>query len=98
MWRYNRPEKEGYYYCTLIAEVGEGRNVAYGDKRAFRKVDNIISDYRMEGEPATGLGWVRDADGYKNERVLAWSLDEIQGVCDNLPEGTIVVEIEDHGE
>ena len=55
MWRYDRPKKEGYYYCTLLAGT-----VAYGDKRAFRKVDNITDEYRMKGEPLTGLGWIRE--------------------------------------
>ena len=92
MWRYDRPKKIKYYYCTLIAEV-KGKTLAYGDKRNFCEVDNIIDDYRMAGEPKTGLGWVRDADGYKKKKVFAWSEDEINGVCENLPEGTTVVEI-----
>lgn len=94
MWRYDRPNKEGYYYCTLLAERSN-KTVAYGDKRAFRKVDNIIDEYRMNGEPLKGLGWVRDSDGFKNEKVIAWSENETSGVCDKLPEGTVVVKARD---
>ena len=93
MWRYDRPKKEGYYYCTLLAGT-----MAYGDKRAFRKVDNITDEYRMKGEPITGLGWIRDSDGSKDERVIAWSENEINGVCDKLPEGTIIVKSRDQTE
>jgi hypothetical protein len=94
MWRYNRPKTAGYYYCTLIARTNT-KTVAYGDTRFFGIVDNLIDEYRMEGEPLDGLGWIRDADGYRNETVLAWSEDEIEGVCEKLPEGAIVVKIED---
>ena len=97
MWRYDRPDKEGFYYCTLIANVNE-KNVAYGDRRAFRVLDSIAKNYRMEGEPLTGLGWVRDADGFKTEKVIAWSENETTGVCDQLPEGTIIVKAMDQTE
>lgn len=94
MWRYDRPKEEGYYYCTLLAKTSN-KNIAYGDKRAFRIVDSISKDYRMVGEPETGLGWIRDADGLKNEKVIAWSENETEGVCDKLPEGTVVIKARD---
>ena len=94
MWRYDRPQTAGYSYCTLVAEVDD-KIIAYGDKRSFSVVDNLISMYRMGGEPLTGLGWVRDFDGYKNERVLAWSENETEGVCEKLPEGAIVIKARD---
>lgn len=94
MWRYDRPKKTGCYYCTLMAEINN-KIIVYGDSRAFNVVDNLINEYRMKDEPLEGLGWIRDADGYRNETVLAWSEDEIEGVCEKLPEGAIVVKIED---
>lgn len=94
MWRYDRPKTAGYYYCTLIARTNT-KTVAYGDTRSFGIVDNLIDEYRMEGEPLDGLGWIRDSDGYRNERVLAWSENETEGVCEKLPEGTIVVKMRD---
>ena len=97
MWRYDRPSKEGYHYCTLMAKTGD-KTVVYGDKRDFRTVDTLFDSYRMFGEPLTGLGWVKDADGYKNEKVIAWSENETNGVCDKLPKGAIVVKAMDLGE
>ena len=97
MWRYDRPQEVGYYYCTLVADTGE-KTVAYGDKRAFRKLDTIAKNYRMAGEPETGLGWVRDADGFRDEKVIAWSENETSGVCEKLPEGAVVVRAVDQGE
>lgn len=91
MWRYDRPKKEGLYWCTLIAETGNGTLVAYGDSRVFRDVSKVIEAYRMKDEPQEGLGWIRDDDGFKNEKVLAWSENEINGVCDKLPEGAVVI-------
>lgn len=91
MWRYDRPEKEGLYWCTLIAENSNGTLVAYGDSRVFNDVSKITESYRMKDEPREGLGWIRDDDGFKNEKVLAWSENEIKGVCDKLSEGAVVI-------
>lgn len=93
MWRYDKPTKPGYYWCTLVAELKSGKIVAYGSNREFTDTTNITDNYRMQGEPVTGLGWVRDDDGYRSEKVWAWSEDEIKGVSDKLPEEAIVVEI-----
>lgn len=92
------PIEEGFYDCILVAEVGnKGKKVAYADSRMYGDVSKIIDDYRMKGQPKTGMGWIRDADGFKSETVYAWALGTVSGVPD-LPEGTEFIVIEDRGE
>lgn len=100
MWLFvnkdGNPKKEGYYWCTLIADIykdGEptGQKVAYGDLRAYEDVTKLSEEYRMKDQPREGLGWVRDADGFGSETVYAWNTEKKSvGVCD-LPEGIIVI-------
>ena len=100
MWMYvnedGNPSREGYYWCTLIAEILKdgkptGKKVAYGDLRSYDDVTKISEEYRMKGQPREGMGWIRDADGFGSETVYAWSTDvKVGGVCD-LPEGIIVI-------
>lgn len=106
MWRFvktdGNPTKEGFYYCTLIAELYKdgnptGQRVAYGDSRSFEDVTNIVDNYRMKGQPLTGLAWTRDSDGYNSEEVYAWTTDTTDGVCE-VPEDVRIIKILDQGE
>ena len=99
MWyiveRDGNPKSPNYYRCTLIAERENGQKIAYSDVRSFADVTNISDEYRMKGQPKTGLGWIKDADSLASETVYAWT-DKDSGIVDNLPEGVIVVNRTDH--
>ena len=105
MWMYtnngNVPKKEGFYWCTLIADfvkngVPTNQKVAYADSRYFGNVTNISEEYRMKDQPREGNGWTRDLDGFKSETVYAWSTENTNGVCEELPPGVIVIKRTEH--
>ena len=88
-WRFDRPEKEGTYYCILIHD--EYRN----DKPTGRKLAELATRYfgdaeecagwLMAGEPVIGLAWTENTGSSYCEKVYAWT--DLPPVDIELPEG-----------